>query len=42
MDDGVKEVGNFPMDIDVKQSEAMSQAMTMPLGELARMVVRQS
>ena len=42
MEDGLKEVGNFPMDIDVQQSEAMSQAMTMPLGELARMVVQQS
>ena len=26
----------------MKQSEAMSRAMTMPLGELARMVVQQS
>ena len=42
MDDGVIEVGNFPMDIDVIPSETIWQALTMPLGELARMVVRQS
>jgi len=38
----VIEVGNFPMDIDVIQSETIWQALTMPLGELARMVVQQS
>lgn len=42
MDDGVIEVGNFPMDIDVIPSETIWQALTMPLGELARMVVQQS
>ena len=42
MDDGVIEVGNFPMDIELMQSETVWQAMTMPLGELARMVVQQS
>ena len=42
MDDGVIEIGNSPMDIELIQSETVWQALTMPLGELARMVVRQS
>ena len=42
MDDGVIEVGNSPMDIEPIQPETIWQALTMPLGELAGMVVRQS